>query len=161
MGNTRAAVTGFLVGAVVMLLPSALHDALTHGSCPKGSSRLQPLVLPDPHSLTESRPHGPPCPDGYPAAVSLTVPSFNLCLHPRGDAISDYFWNHGMWDDCKPLPDYLDAVRTVYNLSHLNVLDVGGNIGSCTMHMASRVCCLPLLSVGPRVVPCIVQAAGA
>ena len=81
----------------------------------------------------------PTCPEGKQPAKSRTQNPFFLCLHDSGDMISDVFRRQGYWQDCAGLPGYVSLVKKIYNIEQAVAVDIGGNIGSCAMQVASEV----------------------
>lgn len=89
---------------------------------------------PPPPPQTES----PPLllPKGYRIRESVTEPKFKLYLHPKGDMVSDSFYGSGYWNDCIQHDAYMSKLFT--KNAKLTVVDVGANIGSCSMLFASK-----------------------
>ena len=55
-----------------------------------------------------------------------------MCLRPYNDLVSSAVRNHGAWRDCGPL-------WSLWSANRFDVfLDVGANIGACTLLMASH-----------------------
>ena len=79
-----------------------------------------------------------PCPNGELPVSSASQPAYKLCLHPVGDLISDQFRRRRTWLDCEELPHYAKIIARVRGIQSINVLDIGGNIGTCTMLLASK-----------------------
>ena len=97
----------------------------------------------------------PPKPTPQPGAISLpdstekcpgkdsrvytskSVNPFYLCTHGINDMVSSMFIRSGWWGDCCSLIDNLASIRMIFNIKQLNVVDVGGNIGTCSWVMAS------------------------
>ena len=92
------------------------------GSCHPGSLRL-------PFHANESCP-GNRCSVPHP-----------LCLAQRGEYVSDMIRRHGYWPDCKWLIGMWDSLEAVQvdgrDMGDLFV-DVGANIGGCTLEMLLR-----------------------
>eukprot|EP01062_Namystynia_karyoxenos_P034321 TRINITY_DN25173_c0_g1_i1.p1 TRINITY_DN25173_c0_g1~~TRINITY_DN25173_c0_g1_i1.p1 ORF type:complete len:467 (+),score=135.51 TRINITY_DN25173_c0_g1_i1:85-1485(+) len=74
-------------------------------------------------------------------ADGVQVPSrgegrFELCVHRKEDVISSFFIRDGRWRDCRELPQlYRIALRGSEEPG--TVVDVGANIGACTMELAA------------------------
>eukprot|EP01060_Flectonema_neradi_P037040 TRINITY_DN7346_c0_g1_i1.p1 TRINITY_DN7346_c0_g1~~TRINITY_DN7346_c0_g1_i1.p1 ORF type:complete len:444 (+),score=81.20 TRINITY_DN7346_c0_g1_i1:55-1332(+) len=77
------------------------------------------------------------CPDGAKPAKSRTTHPFSLCLHPPGDMVSDFFRNTGNWYDCGSLATYVMRAKEITGGDRGKMVDIGGNIGTCTMDVAS------------------------
>ena len=64
--------------------------------------------------------------------VRTTGVRFQMCLRPYNDLVSSAVRNHGAWRDCGPL-------WSLWSANRFDVfLDVGANIGACTLLMASH-----------------------
>jgi FkbM family methyltransferase len=60
--------------------------------------------------------------------------AFNMCVHPSPDAVSDTIARSGHWGDCASLPGlWKSAVHAP--IGKTTFLDVGANIGACSMEM--------------------------
>eukprot|EP01059_Diplonema_ambulator_P004546 TRINITY_DN14264_c0_g1_i3.p1 TRINITY_DN14264_c0_g1~~TRINITY_DN14264_c0_g1_i3.p1 ORF type:complete len:367 (+),score=106.15 TRINITY_DN14264_c0_g1_i3:42-1142(+) len=84
--------------------------------------------------------HHPPlaCPgDDHAVYISSTANPFYLCTHGLDDAVSSSFIRLGYWLDCPSLEGVLKTIRTSLGLQELEIVEVGGNIGTCTWVMAS------------------------
>lgn len=56
-----------------------------------------------------------------------------MCVHSEADRVSDHIEKHGRWYDCDPLTNlWLENGGKRENVTYL---EIGGNIGSCVMHM--------------------------
>jgi FkbM family methyltransferase len=86
-------------------------------------------------------------------------PSYSLCLHPRGEHVSDTIRGAGQWADCVPFPGVMREAmwagianksgqamqpQTLHALAEAAApflaevyVDVGANLGSCAFLMAS------------------------
>jgi FkbM family methyltransferase len=72
--------------------------------------------------------------------TSSTQPNFVLYLHPKGDLVSDTFYNNGYWGDCI---DHMRKITTYFIINDENkhkfvVVDIGANIGACSLFFASK-----------------------
>ena len=61
--------------------------------------------------------------------ITSTAPPYVLCLR-EGQAVDEYVKRHGRWMDCDPLQKLMRREKGVF-------VDVGANIGTCSMMMAS------------------------
>lgn len=67
--------------------------------------------------------------------TSRTQTPFDLCVHSKEDVISSFFTRDGLWRDCRGLPALYQLAKKKKDAG--TVVDVGANIGSCTMELAS------------------------
>eukprot|EP01059_Diplonema_ambulator_P034738 TRINITY_DN7950_c1_g2_i1.p1 TRINITY_DN7950_c1_g2~~TRINITY_DN7950_c1_g2_i1.p1 ORF type:complete len:347 (+),score=100.46 TRINITY_DN7950_c1_g2_i1:51-1091(+) len=79
------------------------------------------------------------CPGTDPKVYTARTPEpFYLCTHGNSDMVSGSFIRIGYWYDCPSLRDVLGALKRVLNISGLvEVVEVGGNIGTCAWVMAA------------------------
>lgn len=119
-------------GAVVVVV---LISALTGGTGKRSSDGVPPSL---------SRKHGLPCDmfsdspvnlNATIAVMTAAVPPYALCTRNK-NLVDTFVRVHGKWRDCDVLPRLLDLAaetkpRRVF-------VDVGANIGACSMLMAAR-----------------------
>lgn len=75
-------------------------------------------------------------PSDYRVKESSTDPKFTLNVHPKGDVVSDQFYDRGYWPDCI---EHLSKINKLFGeKKKLVIVDVGANIGSCSMLFASK-----------------------
>ena len=83
-----------------------------------------------------------PCGDFNSPIRTRTTPSFRLCHHGPADTIGSYLLRDGYWKDCLILPHLMLFAYAYSNVAFADgmpsVVDVGANVGSCSMLMASR-----------------------
>ena len=128
------------VAALCGLLFVIHHSALIAGLRETSNGWALRKVLLDaasqPYVADNSR-----CPGEYNQHTSSTIPHFTICLYNADDVISSFFMRDGYWRDCMDLPLY---ARAAYAASENQssevpvVLDVGANIGTCSLLMASQ-----------------------
>ena len=95
-----------------------------------------PVAVPSTPTPTAA-PVAAQCPDGSNPVKSRTSHPFRLCLHPPGDMVSDFFRNTGNWYDCGSLTTYVLRAKEITGGDRGKMVDIGGNIGTCTMDVAS------------------------
>ena len=81
------------------------------------------------------------CPGEYNLHTSSTIPHFTICLYFGDDVISNSFMRDGYWRDCLELPVFAKAAYAASEDQSSEVpvvLDVGANIGTCSLLMASQ-----------------------
>jgi len=67
-----------------------------------------------------------------------TKTGFYLCVYTKEDVISSFFIQDGRWRDCRELPQlYTKATRDLKAGERGVVVDVGANIGACSMELAA------------------------
>eukprot|EP01062_Namystynia_karyoxenos_P070323 TRINITY_DN65711_c0_g1_i1.p1 TRINITY_DN65711_c0_g1~~TRINITY_DN65711_c0_g1_i1.p1 ORF type:complete len:513 (+),score=134.12 TRINITY_DN65711_c0_g1_i1:77-1615(+) len=77
-----------------------------------------------------------PCgPNGMQVA-SRTTTAFELCVHTKEDVISSFFIQDGKWRDCRDLPQLYKLATSGIKGPGV-VVDVGANIGACTLELAA------------------------
>lgn len=78
--------------------------------------------------------------------TSRTQPTFTQCTHGMNDVVSSFIHRDGYWRDCLPLAHLGHFVRRFSktqvhdegDAAVFTAMDVGGNIGSCAMLLASQ-----------------------
>ena len=81
------------------------------------------------------------CPGDSVPGRSTTTPHFTICLYNGEDVISSFFLRDGYWRDCLELPLFAKAAYAASEDQSSEVpvvLDVGANIGTCSLLMASQ-----------------------
>ena len=117
------------------------HSALVAGV--KETSNRQALrkVLLDAASQPYVADNVSRCPDHRNPHTSTTTPHFTICLYNADDVISSFFMRDGYWRDCLDLPLFAKAAYAASEDQSSKVpvvLDVGANIGTCSLLMASQ-----------------------
>eukprot|EP01060_Flectonema_neradi_P013039 TRINITY_DN1981_c3_g1_i2.p1 TRINITY_DN1981_c3_g1~~TRINITY_DN1981_c3_g1_i2.p1 ORF type:complete len:497 (+),score=99.62 TRINITY_DN1981_c3_g1_i2:116-1492(+) len=103
----------------------------------KIAAGIPPKPTPQPGALTlpDSKER---CPGKDPRVyTSKSVNPFYLCTHGVNDMVSGMFIRSGWWGDCCALIDNLEVLRKVFGIKTPTVVDVGGNIGTCSWVMAA------------------------
>ena len=72
-----------------------------------------------------------------PPTYGLQAPiNGSICLRPAGDLLSDALAAGGHWDECDDLPELYTIGRSHGMMpERAAILDVGMNIGACTLHL--------------------------
>lgn len=72
-----------------------------------------------------------------PPTHGLRVPwNASVCVRPPGDLLSDALASSGHWAECDDLPQlYAIGAGRTGQPDHAAVLDVGMNLGACTLHL--------------------------
>lgn len=83
------------------------------------------------------------CDPNFSKATIRTFPEYVQCTHTGVDVVSSYLHKDGYWRDCLMLAGLATFARKFSPFSPplgqlYTALDVGGNIGSCAMLLASR-----------------------
>eukprot|EP00756_Hemistasia_phaeocysticola_P053489 Hpha_TRINITY_DN2917_c0_g1::TRINITY_DN2917_c0_g1_i1::g.19643::m.19643 len=80
-----------------------------------------------------------PCGSDGMQISSRTQEPFYLCVYTKEDVISSFFIQDGRWRDCRELPQlYAKATRGLKKDERGVVVDVGANIGACSMELAAK-----------------------
>jgi FkbM family methyltransferase len=83
-----------------------------------------------------------PCGDYNLPINTRTTPSTKLCHHGSSDTIGSYVLRDGFWKDCLVLPHLALFAHAFSNVAYEDgmpaAVDVGANVGSCSMLLASR-----------------------
>ena len=81
-------------------------------------------------------------PEGHIEMYVTESGHFPICVHSKEDLISDRIRQYGVWDDCEELVWFVwnefqgGPGRGPVKQSRLNIIDVGANIGSCSIRLA-------------------------
>lgn len=71
-------------------------------------------------------------------AEKLTNDEFSICIRIKHNLVDEYMKrNQGYWHDCQKIFNLMQ-LPPVSKGKHLNVFDIGANIGSCSIWVASR-----------------------